>query len=135
MTFAILKKSSKFCVLLLVLFSVLPVSAGNSLDLPGDLSTVALAKVEALAEVQALSLPIEIRTSIPPEDAGIINYARVPGETGFAVLIRRSIFRRRWWRCHRDNRGQASRGKSNLQQPGAVDTGIRVSQCNRGNKP
>jgi hypothetical protein len=88
MIFAVLKKSSKFGVLFLALSSVLPVSAGNPLDLSGDLSTLALAKVEALAEPEALSAPIEIRGSIPPEDAGIINFARVPDETGFAVLIR-----------------------------------------------
>ena len=68
MPFTVLKKSSKFWALLLVLFSLVPISAGNS----GDLSTA----------------PIEIRASIPPEDAGIINFARVPDETGFAVLIR-----------------------------------------------
>ena len=92
MILELLKKSSKFSVLFLALFSVLPVSAGNSPDLPGDsstdLSTVDLAKVEALAQPEALSVPIEIRASIPPEDAGIINFARVPDETGFAVLIR-----------------------------------------------
>jgi len=37
---------------------------------------------------KVLSAPIEIRDSIPQEDAGIVNAARVPGETGFAVLIR-----------------------------------------------
>jgi hypothetical protein len=68
MLFALFKKSSKFRALLPVLFSLVTVSAGNS----GDLSTA----------------PIEIRASIPPEDAGIINYARVPDETGLAVLIR-----------------------------------------------
>ena len=68
MIFAIFKKSSKFCAFLLVLSSVPPAFAGMS----GDLSTA----------------PIEIRASIPPEDAGIINFARVPDETGFAVLIR-----------------------------------------------
>jgi hypothetical protein len=36
----------------------------------------------------ALSAPIEICDSIPQNDAGIINFARVPAETGFAVLIR-----------------------------------------------
>jgi hypothetical protein len=35
-----------------------------------------------------LSAPIEIRDSIPQDDAGIVNFVRVPGETGFAVLIR-----------------------------------------------
>jgi hypothetical protein len=35
-----------------------------------------------------LSAPIEIRDSIPRDDAGIVNFARVPDETGFAVLIR-----------------------------------------------
>jgi hypothetical protein len=46
------------------------------------MSGVALAKPEVLAG------PIEIQASIPPEDAGIINFARVSDETGFAVLIR-----------------------------------------------
>jgi hypothetical protein len=32
--------------------------------------------------------PIEIRDSIPRDEAGIVNFARVPDETGFAVLIR-----------------------------------------------
>ena len=36
----------------------------------------------------ALSAPIEIRDSIPQDDAGIVNFARVPDETGFAVLVR-----------------------------------------------
>ncbi len=36
----------------------------------------------------ALSAPIEIRDSIPQDDAGIVNSARVPDETGFAVLVR-----------------------------------------------
>ena len=36
----------------------------------------------------ALSAPIEISDSIPQDDAGIVNFARVPDETGFAVLIR-----------------------------------------------
>ena len=35
----------------------------------------------------ALSAPIEIRDSIPQDDAGIVNFARVPAETGFAILI------------------------------------------------
>jgi len=35
----------------------------------------------------ALSAPIEIRDSIPQDGAGIVNFARVPDETGFAVLI------------------------------------------------
>jgi hypothetical protein len=68
MIFTVLIKSSKFCALFPVLFLVPPAFAGMS----GDLSTA----------------PLEIRASIPPEDAGIINFARVPDETGFAVLIR-----------------------------------------------
>ncbi len=68
MIFTVFKNSAKFWALLLVLFSLVPISAGNS----GDLSTA----------------PIEIRASIPPEDAGIINFARVSDKTGFAVLIR-----------------------------------------------
>ena len=35
-----------------------------------------------------LSAPIEIRDSIPRDDAGLVNFAWVPDETGFAVLIR-----------------------------------------------
>jgi hypothetical protein len=34
-----------------------------------------------------LSAPIEIRDSIPQDGAGIVNFARVPDETGFAVLV------------------------------------------------
>jgi hypothetical protein len=37
--------------------------------------------------LSALSAPIEIRDSIPQDDAGIIDFARVPAETGFAILI------------------------------------------------
>ena len=37
---------------------------------------------------EALSAPIEIRDCIPQEDAGIVNFARVPHDTSFAVLIR-----------------------------------------------
>ena len=68
MIFRVLKRSVKFCALFLVLFSVSAVFSGNPLEIP--------------------SAPIEIRASIPPEDAGIINFARVSDETGFAVLIR-----------------------------------------------
>jgi hypothetical protein len=68
MILTVLKKSLKFCALFLVFFALAPVSFGNPLGI--------------------LSPPIEIRASIPPEDAGIINFARVPDETGFAVLIR-----------------------------------------------
>jgi hypothetical protein len=68
MIFSFFKTSSKFWALFLVLSSVAPAFGGMS----GDLSTA----------------PIEIRASVPPEDAGIINFARVPDETGFAVLIR-----------------------------------------------
>ena len=36
----------------------------------------------------ALSAPIEIRDTIPQDGAGIVNFARVPDETGFAILIK-----------------------------------------------
>jgi hypothetical protein len=36
----------------------------------------------------ALSAPIEIHDTIPQDHAGIVNLARVPDETGFAVLVR-----------------------------------------------
>jgi hypothetical protein len=35
-----------------------------------------------------ITAPIEIRDCIPQEDAGIIDFARVPADTSFAVLIR-----------------------------------------------
>jgi hypothetical protein len=35
-----------------------------------------------------LSAPIEIRDTIPQDDAGIVNFARVPDQTAFAVLLR-----------------------------------------------
>lgn len=41
-----------------------------------------------LIHLNALSAPIEIRDCIPQEDAGIVNFARVPHDTSFAVLIR-----------------------------------------------
>jgi len=44
-----------------------------------------LARSQPLA---VLSAPIEIRDSIPQDDAGIVNFARVPAETGFAILVR-----------------------------------------------
>jgi hypothetical protein len=68
MILTVLKKSLKFCVLFMVFLAVAPAYGGNFLPI--------------------LSSPIEIRASIPPEDAGIINFARVPDDTGFAVLIR-----------------------------------------------
>ena len=83
-------KPAKFCALLMVLSSVLPASAGLS----GERFTDTSAKPEAATRIssddplEVLSAPIEIRASIPPEDAGIINFARVPDDTGFAVLIR-----------------------------------------------
>ena len=80
MIFMVLKKSSKFCVLLsgvlcllsLSLSSMPPANAANSTPIP----------------LNALSAPIEIRDCIPQEDAGIVNFARVPHDTSFAVLIR-----------------------------------------------
>jgi hypothetical protein len=89
MSFTVFKKSSKLGALFLVLSAVAPAFAG----LPGELSGGASAKPQAPVQVAfgdpagALFAPIEIRASIPPEDAGIINFARVPDETGFAVLI------------------------------------------------
>jgi hypothetical protein len=76
----VLKKSSKFsvllsdvlCVLSLSLLTIPPASAANS----------------APIHLNALSAPIEIRDCIPQEDAGIVNFARVPHDTSFAVLIR-----------------------------------------------
>jgi hypothetical protein len=84
--FTVLKKSAKCRALFLMLSALPPAVAG--------LSGAALAQVEAPLEdsvagpAEVFSAPIEIGASIPPEDAGIINFARVADETGFAILIR-----------------------------------------------
>jgi hypothetical protein len=67
MIFRVLKKSSKFYVLLTGLLCILPLT---------------------LSYIQPVGAPIEIRDCIPQEDAGIIDYAQVPYDTSFAVLIR-----------------------------------------------
>lgn len=80
MVLMVVKKSSKFYVRLAGLLSVFslsllliaPASAANS----------------APIHPNAPSAPIEIRDCIPQEDAGIINFARIPPDTSFAVLIR-----------------------------------------------
>jgi hypothetical protein len=80
MIFRVLKKSSKFyvllsgplCILFLSLLFIAPASAA-------DLGPI---------YDNAPSAPIEIRDCIPQVDAGIINFARVPPDTSFAVLIR-----------------------------------------------
>ena len=80
MIFMVLKQSSKFyvllsgllCVLSLSLLLIRPAGAANLVPIL----------------LNAPSAPIEIRDCIPQEDAGIINFARVPHDTSFAVLIR-----------------------------------------------
>jgi hypothetical protein len=80
MLFMVLKQPTKFyvllsgalCVLSLSLLSIPPAGAANSAPIHFD----------------ALAAPIEIRDCIPQEDAGIVNFARVPHDTSFAVLIR-----------------------------------------------
>lgn len=74
MIFTDLKKSSKFYVLLAGLFCALSLGL---LFIP-----------PASAANNEMSAPIEIRDCLPQEDAGIINFARVPHDTSFAVLIR-----------------------------------------------
>jgi hypothetical protein len=127
MIFMVLKKSSKFyvllsgvlCVLSLSLASIPPASAANSAlihpydrdrdQMPDDWEAdVGLNPWvdDALSDhdgdgfsniqeylarsdpLKVLSAPIEIRDCIPQEDAGIVNFARVPHDTSFAVLIR-----------------------------------------------
>jgi hypothetical protein len=80
MIFMVLKKSSKFNVLLSGILSVLSLSL---LSMPS-----ANAAYSAPIYLNPLSAPIEIRDCIPQEDAGIVNFARVPHGTSFAVLIR-----------------------------------------------
>jgi len=80
MIFMVVKKSSKYfallsgllCALFLSLFLIPPANAANSVP----------------TYYNDPSAPIEIRDCIPQEDAGIINFARVPDDTSFAVLIR-----------------------------------------------
>jgi hypothetical protein len=76
----VLKKSSKFCVLLSSVLGVV------SLSLSSIPPAVAANSTPSHPNFQ--SAPIEIRDCIPQEDAGIINFARVPHDTSFAVLIR-----------------------------------------------
>jgi hypothetical protein len=70
MIFTVLKKLSKFHVLL-----------------SGAVCVVSLS-LAPIPPASAVNTPIEIRDCIPQEDAGIINFARVPSDTSFAVLIR-----------------------------------------------
>ena len=74
MIFMVLKKSSKFYVLISGFFCVLSLC----------LSFIPLVS----AADNELAAPIEIRDCLPQEDAGIIDFARVPYDTSFAVLIR-----------------------------------------------
>jgi hypothetical protein len=74
MIFRVLKRSSKFYVLLTGLLCILPLT----------LSSIQPAN----AATKVYPTPIEIRDCIPQEDAGIIDYAQVPYDTSFAVLIR-----------------------------------------------
>jgi hypothetical protein len=76
MIFTVLKKSSKCFVLLSGILCVSSLS----------LSSIPPAVAANPADVR--SAPIEIRDCIPQEDAGIIDFARVPADTSFAVLIR-----------------------------------------------
>ena len=80
MIFLVLKQPSKFYVLLSGLLCVLSLSL---LSIPP-----ANAASSAPIYLNALSAPIEIRDCIPQEDSGIVNFARVPHDTSFAVLIR-----------------------------------------------
>jgi hypothetical protein len=73
MIFRVLKKSSKFYVLLTGILCILPLTL-SSIQ-PADAAT------------KVYPTPIEIRDCIPQEDAGIIDYAHVPYDTSFAVLI------------------------------------------------
>jgi hypothetical protein len=74
MVFRVLKKSSKFYFLLTGLLCILPLTL-SSIQPAG-------------AATKVYPTPIEIRDCIPQEDAGIIDYAHVPYDTSFAVLIR-----------------------------------------------
>ena len=70
MILMVLNKSSKFYVLLSGILCALSLS------------------LSLIPPARAANAPIEIRDCIPQEDAGIINSARVPHDTSFAVLIR-----------------------------------------------
>jgi len=76
MIFTVLKKSSKFYILLSGVLCVL------------SLSLSSIPPAIAANPVMVLPAPIEIRDCIPQEDAGIVHFARVPHDASFAVLIR-----------------------------------------------
>jgi len=76
MIFTVLKKSSKLYILLSGVLCVL------------SLSLLSSPPASAANPVSVSPAPIEIRDCLPQEDAGIINFARVPHDTSFAVLIR-----------------------------------------------
>jgi len=80
MIFMVLKKSARFFDLLAGCLGVLSLSVSS-------IPPVCAADLDP-AYLKSLSAPIEIRDCIPQEDAGIINFARVPPDTSFAVLIR-----------------------------------------------
>jgi hypothetical protein len=88
--FSVSKKSPRLGALSLVLLAVAAASSGLSGHLASAASAMPAATVQAASGNPSVLLPapIEIDASIPSEDAGIINFARVPDETGFAVLIR-----------------------------------------------
>ena len=65
-----------------------PMQADGLVDDDGD-GFLNYQEYQALSHpFAALSAPIEIRDTIPQDQAGIVNFARVPDETGFAVLVR-----------------------------------------------
>lgn len=65
-----------------------PLVAGASSDADGDGFSNYQEHPARSNPFRSLSAPIEIRDTIPQDDAGIVNFARVPDQTAVAVLIR-----------------------------------------------
>ncbi len=65
-----------------------PLTAGASSDADDDGFANFQEYLAGSDPIRFQSAPIEIRDTIPQDDAGITNFARVPDQTAFAVLIR-----------------------------------------------
>ncbi len=77
--------SAGFLCFLLLLHCFVPEAAA---DTPGSVHFTAPRNSVYINRYTAAAFPIEIRDIIPQEDAGIINFARVPDQTAVAVLVR-----------------------------------------------
>jgi hypothetical protein len=77
--------SAGFMCILFLLYGINPQAAALAAD-----STVISEPLSGsyVNRLTASAFPIEIRDTIPQDDAGIVNFARVPDHTAVAVLVR-----------------------------------------------